>query len=93
MHTPRRDVDDKEDVTSNQPEPSQYLLREEIRAGNRAKMGFNERVPTRMAPSFRRRFDSALLGMALIVFALVSIHPASEHNKEELKAYAWLASP
>src|SRR5512133_3734471 len=61
MHTPRRNVDDKEDVASNQPEPSQYLHREEIRARNRAKMGFDERVPTRMAPTFRRGFDSAFL--------------------------------
>jgi hypothetical protein len=62
MHTPRHDVDDKDHVVPNQPEPSQYLHRQEIRAGNRAKMGLDERVlPTRMAPTFRRRLDSAFL--------------------------------
>src|SRR5512133_878934 len=61
MHTPRRDVDDKEDVVPNQPEPSQYLHREEVRAGKHAKMRFDERGPTRTAPTFPRGFDSAFL--------------------------------
>src|SRR5512133_825628 len=59
MRTPRGGVADREDVVPDHPEPSQSLRCEEIRASNRAKMRFDERVPTRVAPTFRYRLDSA----------------------------------
>jgi hypothetical protein len=59
MHTPRGDVDNKEDVVPNQSKASEHLKGEKIGTGNCSKMRPNEAVPARMAPAFGCRLDSA----------------------------------
>jgi hypothetical protein len=61
MHTPRRNVYDKEDVVPDQPESSQHLDREEIGASICSEMRHDESVPTRVASSLRCRLDATFL--------------------------------